>query len=560
MLNRSLVPGGAVIVALVGCCSPLFAGTPQTPQPAMGEPLLSLSPLELQRFLDGQNDYNRTITEEEGLGPIFNKESCGNCHANPLGGTGSQLVTRFGRFEKKFFDELAWLGGPLLQSQTIEDGCEEVVPALANHTTFRVTNGALGYGLIEAIPDADLEAIANNPPAPGISGRAHMVESFEDPGVPRVGRFGWKAQIATILTFSADASAMEVGLTNRFMLWEQEANGPGGPKAVIPCDTIADPEDGPDGNGLDFIDRVTDFQRFLAAPPQTPQTGMWGEQVFMNVGCGHCHTPSFMTSTDMSIEEAIRGKTIRPYSDFLLHDMGANADFFPQGDAFDREMRTPPLWGLRVRDPLWHDGRFGGDTFQNRVTQAILAHGGFGSEGMNSVSEFNSLSPSDRTALFNFLDSLGRREFDADGDGFVLISDFDSFRACFDAGGAVTPDDPCAFHDINQDGIVDEADFASFVLAWDGPFEDCNSNGILDIADIIAGTSADANLDNIPDECQLANCPADFDDSQSVDFLDLLTLLAAWGPCPGCPEDLDGTNSVDFADALILFTAWGACP
>jgi hypothetical protein len=563
MPKGSLLPGGVLLFTTCLMTSAGMAGTPQIPQPAMGEPLLNLSPLELQRFLDGRDDYIKTFTVAEGLGPIFNKESCANCHSNPLGGPGSQTVTRFGYldFQTDVFDEMEWAGGPLLQAESIGAGCEEVIPPEANHTTQRVTNGALGYGLIEAIPDAALLAIADNPPAPWISGRAHIVESFEDPGTPRVGRFGWKAQIATILTFSADATLMEVGITNRFLPYEQEANGPGGPDAFIPCDTVANPEDGPDANGLHFIDRVTDFQRLLAAPPQTPKSGMIGEQVFMNVGCSHCHTPSFVTSNDKSLEEALRGKTIRPYSDFLLHDMGLNSDFFPQGDALGREMRTPPLWGLRTRDPLWHDGRFGGGTFENRVTQAILAHGVFGSEGMQSVTQFNALSSSDREALFRFLDSLGRREFDADGNDFVLMADFESFRACFEAGGTVLPDDPCAIHDINQDGVVDEQDFESFLLAWDGPFEDCNENGIIDIADIIYGTSLDLNYDNIPDECQVQPCPADLTGAGSVNSSDLLILLNAWGPCgKSCPADLDGDGTVDSADLLILLSAWGPCP
>lgn len=550
----------ALLAAPLACTAVALAGPPGL-QPRMSDPLAGLTASQLDRFLAGRNDYLHTFSVEEGLGPIFNKESCGNCHNNPIGGTGSQTVTRFGATDKKGkgFDPLAWAGGPLLQSQAIEIGCEEVVPGFATVTTFRVTNGMLGYGLVEAIPDAALLANELSPPAPFISGRAHIAPVLENPGETRVGRFGWKAQLATVLSFSGDASGNEVGITNRLLPHEQEANGPGGKGAVIPCDTVADPEDGPDGEGMDFIDRITDFQRFLAAPPQTPKSGMTGETHFLAVGCGYCHTPSFVTADDPSLEDAIRNKTIRPYSDFLLHDMGINADFFPQGDAGEREMRTPPLWGLRVRDPLWHDGRFGGGTFEERVDLAIQAHGGFGSEGIQVVANFNALTPTEKTEFYRFLDSLGRREFDADGDGEVLMADFLSFMDCL-AGGTSDPDDPCAVHDLDEDGVIDLSDFAGFIVAWDGAFTDCNENGILDLADIVYGTSLDTDGDWIPDECQAAPCPGDLTGSGDVGLSDLLQLLANWGPCPGCPADLDGTDEVDFNDLLLLLTYWGPCP
>ena len=233
-------------------------------------------------------------------------------------------------------------GGSLFQQQAIDEDCAEVVPPQANVTTLRVTNGMLGYGLVEAILDADILALESSPP--GVSGRAHMVEAFEAPGVPRVGRFGWKAQVPTLLTFSADAALNEIGLTNRFLMTENDPNGIN-PPTLAECDTVADPEDGPDGNGDHFIDRVALFQRLLAQPPQTPKNGMTGETIFNTIGCADCHHPSYVTSNDMAVPEVLRGQAIRPYSDFLLHDMGLAADFIPDGAATDREIKTPPLWG-----------------------------------------------------------------------------------------------------------------------------------------------------------------------------------------------------------------------
>ncbi len=526
----------------------------------MGDPVHGLTQAQLQRFFNGQIDYNHTFTPEEGLGPIFNKASCGNCHTNPLGGPGSQTVTRFGLAGKDGFDPLEHLGGSLLQALAISESCMEVVPVEANHVVSRVTNGAMGYGLIEAIADADL--LANRDAQPiAQRGVAHMVEAFEDPrSAPlRVGRFGWKAQVATILTFSADAAQNELGLTNRFL---PDENAPNGDLALLAaCDLVPDPEDGPDAQGSHFIDRVTDFQRYLAEPPQTPRSGMSGEAIFMSVGCGVCHTPAFATSTRRGLESALAGKTIRPYSDFLLHDMGINADFIVQGAGTEQLMKTPPLWGVRKRDPLWHDGRVAAGTFESRMEAAIALHGGFGSQGIPSANAYAAMSASDKSKMLAFLDSLGRTEFDADGDDDVDLFDFASFKSCF-GGGPYTPDDACAIHDIDQNGLVDITDAASFLIAWGGPRRDCNSNGVTDLIDILNG-APDANNNGIPDSCE-PTCASDVNGDGNVNVTDLLAVIGTWGGCPAVPSpcvgDINGDQQVNVTDLLAVIGAWGACP
>ncbi len=323
----------ALIATWALAARPALGGAVEV-QPKMGDPLPGLTEDELQRFLFGQQKFNTPLLEEEGLGPIFNKESCGNCHANPLGGTGSQTVTRFGELTKGNFDPLEEFGGSLLQAAAISKDCMEELPPEHNHTALRVTNGMMGYGLVEAIVNEDILAV-RDAQSPGVQGMANMVEAFEDPGVPRVGRFGWKAQVPTLETFSADASLNEMGLTNRHI---QEENDPNGirPPDLADCDAVPDPEDSIAlGNGIDkeFIDVVTDFHRFLSAPPQTPKSGMTGEALFNQIGCNECHHTSFTTPDDQNLEEAIRNKTVKPYSDFLLHDMGESADFIEQGAA-----------------------------------------------------------------------------------------------------------------------------------------------------------------------------------------------------------------------------------
>jgi CxxC motif-containing protein (DUF1111 family) len=437
-----------------------------TLQPRMGEPLLGLTGLEQDRFAAGKVAFDQVLTPAEGLGPIFNQNSCGSCHNNPLGGSGTITVTRFGFSDDKAggFDPLADLGGSLLQSESISAECAEVVPTESNVTALRVTNSTLGFGLVENVSDGAIRANELSPP-PGVSGRTHNVNSFESGGL-RVGRFGWKSQVATVLDFAADASLNEMGLTNRFIGTE---NAPNGDDALLAtCDTVPDPEDGPDGEGLDFIDRVTDFQRFLAPPPQTPRSGMTGEALFSSVGCADCHVASFTTISWDGLPEVLRSKPLKPYSDFLLHDMGQAADFIEQGDAGARELRTAPLWGVRVRDPLWHDGRVAGGTFEDRILGAITQHDSLNSEAQASAQAFASLSPEDKDALVAFMDSLGRAEFDHDGDNDVDAADFAVFDGCRDGAQGYTADDPCAISDVDQDGDVDDDDFTLFQAAAEG--------------------------------------------------------------------------------------------
>jgi CxxC motif-containing protein (DUF1111 family) len=489
----------AVLAVLALAAAPLAA---QSPQPKMGAPLRGLTAAQQTRFDAGRADFTHVFQPAQGLGPIFNQSSCASCHNDPVGGSGGQGVMRFGFTDGKgAFDPLTALGGSLLQAQAIHIACQETVPGAANTTATRVTTSALGIGLIEAIPDAAIAAHATTPPSPSVSGRVHWVQPFEAPtGPQRAGRFGWKAQVATVLTFSADAALNELGFTNRFLAVE---NAPNGNTALLAqWDTVADPEDHPDGNGRDFVDRVTDFQRFLAAPPQTPKNGMTGEAIFAAVGCAHCHVPAFTTANDPALEPALRNQPIRPYSDFLLHDMGIAADFIEQGQAGGQELRTPPLWGVRDRDPLWHDGRIVGGTLQTRVLGpggVIDLHASFASEALPSATAFQALPQADQLKVVAFLDSLGRAEFDSNGDNVRDQVDLAAFRAAHALGGPFAADAPQAVFDFDQDGFVDQVDLQAFALVYE---VDCNGNSTNDLADVLAGTSADSNQNLVPDECE----------------------------------------------------------
>lgn len=520
---RSVVLTGGLLVAMAG----VDAAGDVVLQPKTGQPVLGLTAEQLERFELGKIQFDRVWEPEEGLGPVFNNDGCGACHNTPnSGGSGTVAVTRFGKATKGGFDPLEEFGGSLLQMESISPECAEFVSEKANVEINRITNPAFGLGLVEAIADEDILALESDPP--GVSGRAHMVEAFEDPGVPRVGRMGWKAQVPTVLTFSADAALNEIGITNFFVGTE---NAPNGDEVLLAeCDDVPDPEDTPDGEGFEFIDRITDFQRFLTAPPQTPRSGMTGEVVFTDIGCADCHTPSFVTG--VAPEDALSGVTIKPYSDFLLHDMGLLGDGIVQGDASELEIRTPNLWGLSFRDPILHDGRFAGDTFENRVTGAILEHSQFGTgEAADSVAAFEVLLADDIAHLMAFLESLGRAEFDHDGDNDVDNLDKIDFDACFSGPGSFyTPDDECAISDVDQDGDVDCDDWQYFREAFDGAAYcdgDVNGDGNVDPLDagaVLARFGQDPNVPGV-------GCEFDANGDGTIDPLDNGYVLARFGPC-----------------------------
>ena len=554
-LRRAPALLGCVLCG-VGALATAVSSSWATPplQPRMGRPLPGLSALELQRFTAGRQLYGRPLTIQDGLGPIMNKSNCSSCHANPVGGWGSIAVTHFGIDNKGEFEPYPGESQSLFQLLAVSQGCAETIPADATVVRSRVTNSSMAFGLIEAIPDAAIAANADPDDAngDGISGRVHWVVPLETPGgAPRAGRFGWKAQIATVLSFSGDAARNEMGFTNRLEPLENAPNND--TSRLLECDTVEDVEDVEDAEGFAFIDRVTHFQRYLAPPPQTPKSGMAGEALFTAAGCAKCHTPQWSSSSDASLEAAIRGKNFRAYSDFLIHDMGLLGDGIQQGDASETEMRTPVLWGLRRRDPMLHDGRAAGGTFESRVTQAILAHGPIG-EGAASAAAFGALGDAQRQQLIAFLDSLGRIEFDLDGDNDVDLGDFQLMRACLAAGGT-NPNQACAVADIDQNGTVNALDMAAFVNAFDGEATDCNGNGISDLVDIAVGGMPDNDGDGRPDSC--VACPADLSGDGQVNGFDLSLVLAGWGN-PG-PADLNQDGTIDGLDLTAVLAAWGSC-
>jgi len=362
----------------------------------LGDPLAGLTPDQLAAFLAGRDEFTNVETPETGLGPIFNGASCVQCHNVPAPGGGSTTrVTRFGRVVNGIFDALVELGGSLLQRFAIDPALVERVPPEANVVAERISTPLFGAGLIEAIPDAAILANARRPQSDGISGRAALVQDVAS-GQQRVGRFGWKAQQATLLAFAGDAYNNEMGITNRFF---PEENAPNGLRDLIAAHIdVAHPEDAIDPlTGRSDIDIAADFMRLLAPPPRlalSPSAAA-GERLFGEIGCGGCHLPTMQTGP--SPVAALDRKSVALYSDLLLHDMGALGDGIAQGAAGMREMRTAPLWGLRVRSLFLHDGR------ATTVDAAIRAHDG---EAARARNRYQALTAGQQRQLRDFLGTL----------------------------------------------------------------------------------------------------------------------------------------------------------
>lgn len=365
-------------------------------KPRFGDPLPALSPALMAAFADGRDDFEAKEDVAGGLGPIFNRDSCVTCHNGPaVGGSSPIFVTRFGQLLNGVFDPLDDLGGSLRQERAIQPNAVEIVPPEANVVARRQSTALFGLGLMEAIPDETILRGVRATAVNGIKGKAGMITDVVS-GTQRVGRFGWKAQQATVLAFAADAYVNEMGITNRFFPTENAPNGNLELLALI--DHVSDPEDTVDpATGKTDVDKVADFMRLLGPPPTlalSPSAAQ-GRNVFNQVSCNQCHTPVMMTGPNAI--PALSSKPVNLYSDLLLHDMGALGDGIVQSAASGREMKTPPLWGLRASPPYLHDGR------APSVDAAIRAHDG---EAKISRDQYVGLSATQRQQLLDFLQTL----------------------------------------------------------------------------------------------------------------------------------------------------------
>jgi CxxC motif-containing protein (DUF1111 family) len=397
-------------------------------------------------FAEAQAGFSAVEELEDGVGPVFNERACGNCHTEgAVGGAGLQIERRFGRFVDGKFDPISDKGGTLRQlfaagsfSSAAGKSCDiqvESEPEEATvHNVGRLTTPLFGLGLVDAMPDSFFDFLAQTQPESvrGIVNRVSIVlPNLDDPtqtiGGTRVGRFGWKAGVSTLSEFAADAYVNEMGITTQHCVAGQSIesfateSAPNGVPVIAGCDDLAPAA--PEGvvAGVDeFVGTCDDgrnelqsdvelFRKFmthLAPPPREVATFdtrfeiLKGQVAFMQAQCQGCHTNMPFT-TPIDPTNGVPGSfTFFPYSDFLVHDMGSLGDQIGNaGDSEEvtRRMRTAPLWGLRYRTNLLHDGR------AQDIDGAVQAHDG---QGAASRDAYNQLSDQDRSALATFIKSL----------------------------------------------------------------------------------------------------------------------------------------------------------
>ena len=383
----------------------------QTPN-AFGVAIPSLSREDKSAFAVGNSFFRDnwvtapSSTEgRDGLGPVFNAQSCRECHQNPVVGGGAQVSElRAGHFNGTSFVDHP--GGSLIDERAIDASMQERVPAGNEVRMFRLSLSLFGDGFVEAIDSNTLLAIANSQPA-AQRGTLIQVPVLESPGNVRAGRFGWKNQQASLLSFSADAYVNEMGITSPLQPDENTSNG----ASVAAFDTVpaGHPTD-PDTDGVD-VELFALFMRSTLAPPRDAARAnaigaRAGSALFDSIGCNICHTREIVTAPPgtlinggaLRVANALGNKRIRPFGDFLLHDIGTGDGIVQNGGQSTRnKVRTVPLWGLRARGRLMHDSL----TFS--VNGAIQRHGGQADPARDA---FNALSTSDKNRVIEFLMSL----------------------------------------------------------------------------------------------------------------------------------------------------------
>jgi len=352
-----------------------------------------------------QFDADRGVFEEregiaDGLGPVYNAQSCAECHQNPVTGAISQVTeVRAGHFDGVNFVDHP--GGSLINDRAIDASIQERVLGGNEVRTFRTSLNTLGDGFVEAIDSNTLVGIANGQPS-GMRGQFIQVPVLEAGGLVRGGRFGWKNQHASLISFSADAYLNEMGITSPLQPTENTSNG----NSTAAFDTVPDP----DNDGTD-VEAFARFMRATKAPPRdaalaaTPDAQA-GSQLFDQVGCNICHVRNITTAPSgtvinrgaFTVPPELGNKLIHPFGDFLLHNVGTGDGIVQNGGQSTRnKVRTAPLWGMRTRGRLMHDGEM-----LNR-NETILRHAG---EATGVINNYRSLTTAQKNQLIVFLNSL----------------------------------------------------------------------------------------------------------------------------------------------------------
>ena len=484
------------VLLLVLATAALFVPKSNNSRQASSDPTAASSPEAATGFDNQSNGFSESVRrtadqkffEEveqiapDGLGPLYNAQSCRECHQTPVSGAGSQVSElRVGHLDAHGFFQNPEIpinhGTEIIRDRTLVNDraiCPEIqqrVPETETIRTNRMVTNTLGDGYVEAIPDATLLKIRKDQCRAShgkICGQAVKVPVPESEGPDRIGRFGWKDQHASLLAFAADAYLNEMGITSALQKTEVTTTCNPAVTTTIPNNDptkITEPNSLPDpnDNNLEDIDHFASFMRSLKAPARdetvarTPDAKR-GAELFTKIGCATCHVDTMVTGKSPASPggpglhpDALENRTIHPYSDFLLHDVdtgdgitvaliehfgrerlekrfreeseagetkgGATNPEDECSESFQtavaegekhpkllrdtlcarNKIRTAPLWGLRLRSRLMHDGN------SVQLSDAIRRH----KHEAKEVSErFFKLKPADQKAVFVFLQSL----------------------------------------------------------------------------------------------------------------------------------------------------------
>ncbi|HSE30766.1 MAG TPA: di-heme oxidoredictase family protein [Pyrinomonadaceae bacterium] len=360
------------------------------------------------RFEDNKFIFSERETVEDGLGPTYNDVGCVECHQSVDPGAFSQAMEfRAGHITNGQFVDAP--GGQLVHARGTDSDIVEHISTAETVKTFRVTTSALGDGFVECIANGTLQNNVNAQPL-GQRGTLTQVPVVEAGGTLRFGRFGWKAQHASLQSFAGDAYLNEMGITNPFDgsngLTENPCSTAEGVRNCTgpPFDPVPDPED--DG---DDVLAFADFMAATRAPGRQnplPAAAVRGDSLFNAVGCAVCHTRNFTTAAPGTVinggafivPAALGNKIIHPFSDFALHNIGTGDGIVQNaGQGSANMMRTAPLWGIRARNRLMHQG------LNITIFDSIQLHAGQATASRNN---FNSLTAGQRNDLIAFVLSL----------------------------------------------------------------------------------------------------------------------------------------------------------
>jgi len=369
------------------------------------------------RFEDNKFIFSEREAVADGLGPTYNDVGCVECHQSVDVGAFSQTMEfRAGHISGGLFVDAP--GGQLIHARGTDSDIVEHITTGETVKAFRITTSTLGDGFVECISNTSLQNNVNAQPS-AQRGTLTSVPVVEANNALRFGRFGWKAQHASLLSFAGDAYLNEMGITNKFDgFGGRSSSDPNAGKNENPCSTAEgvvpctgapfDPVPDPEDDGGDVL-AFADFMAATRAPGRQnpiPAAAVRGDSLFNSVGCAVCHTRSFTTAAPgtsinggaFAVPTALGNKIIHPFSDYALHDIGTGDGIVQNaGHSTANQMRTAPLWGIRARNRFMHEG------LNITISDAIQLHAGQATTARNN---FNFLTAAQRNDLIAFVLSL----------------------------------------------------------------------------------------------------------------------------------------------------------